>query len=225
VTVIPESFAKQYTGGRRMALGFGGAISIIQTASNGPALAAIKPDFDSGEINFQNIIYYPFPEGCIRDGNYFYAASQTNYLNPVSPWEGTWSNADWIGSGLFIDLPDKKGYVAFASQATGRIGYDYGGYNWNGTFQNVLYFYDFETLGQAATGMIPNNGVTPASIFLMEYPTDSTIKYQIAAGSCFDPETRLLYIYMTRVLYPSIPGGPDRQGEPVVHVYSVKKEM
>jgi len=70
--------------------------------------------------------------------------------------------------------------------------------------------------------MIPHNGVTPSSIFLMAYPTDATIKNQIAAGSCFDPETRLLYIYMTRVLHPYQQGAPDIQGEPVVHVYSVK---
>jgi len=220
VTTIPEGFAALYTGGRRMALGFGGAYSIVQSASNGPTIAAISPDFQSGAINFQNIMYYPYPETCIRDGNYFSAGAESNvYLNPTAPWAGTWSDKDQIGSGLFIDLPDKKGYVAFTRQATGRIGYDYGGSNWNGAYQNVWYFYDFEMLGKAATDIIPKNDITPTSMSIVEFPYDLTKDKQFVAGSCFDPETRRVYLYTMEAFKTY-----SMYNDPVVHVYSVKSD-
>ena len=219
ITSIPEGFAMQYTGGRRLALGFGGVYSIVQTASNGPALAAISPDFQSGAINFQNIMYYPFPETCIRDGNYFYGGNQSANLYPTAPWAGTWTNGDRIGSGLFIDLPDKKGYVVFLRQIAGRIGYDYGGGTWNAVYQNAWYLYDYETLGKAATGQIPNNGIIPYDISIVEYPHDLTKAVQYVAGSCFDPETRRLYLYTMGALKTY-----NMYDNPVVHVYSVKND-
>jgi hypothetical protein len=52
VTGIPDSFAERYTGGSRLALGFGGSYSIIQTVSMGPSLAAISPNMQTGEMDF-----------------------------------------------------------------------------------------------------------------------------------------------------------------------------
>ena len=215
VTKIPNGFAEKYTNGHKIALGFGGAYSIIQTASMGPSIAAITPNMQTGVMDIQNIMYYPFPETCIRDGNYFYSDFSTG--NPTFPWLGTWTNGDRIYSGLFIDTPNKKGYIAFVNQVIGRLGYDYGGSNWNGISQNVWYVYDYETLGKAATGEIPNNGIEPASISIVEYPHDLTKKSQYVAGSCFDPETGLLYLYTMKALKRL-----SMYDDPVVHVYSLK---
>ena len=217
VTGIPNSFAEKYTNGHKIALGFGGSISIIQTASLGPSLAAISTDMQTGVMSFQNIMYYPFPEACMRDGNYF-LHNYDSSRNPTAPWLGSWTDKDRIYSGVFIDTPNKKGYVTFSTQAIGRIGYDYGGSNWNGKYQNVWYIYDYETLGEAATGGIPNNGIEPANISIVDYPTDLTREDPYVAGSCFDQETGLLYLYTLNAL--KRPGMFNTN--PVVHVYSVK---
>ena len=220
VTGIPEDFANLYTGGRKIALGFGGTYSIVSTTSMGPALAAISPDLTKDDIDFHNIMYYPYNDFlenyCIRDGNYIplYGWSPI----PTSPWEGRWTGADSPGSGVFIDLPDKKGYIEFVHQVIGRLGYDYGGANWNGKYQNTWYFYDFDTLGKAATGEISNIGLEPSSLSVIKYPFDSRVKQdQFVAGSCFDKETRRLYIYTMWSLY-------DGGGNPAVHVYKVKED-
>ena len=217
VTGIPDSFAEKYTNGHKIALGFGGAYSIIQTASLGPSLAAISTDLQTGVMSFQNIMYYPFPDACMRDGNYFHA-SYDGSRNPTAPWLGSWSDKDRIYSGVFVDTPNKKGYVAFVNQAIGRIGYDYGGSNWNGKYQNVWYIYDYETLGKATTGEISNKDIEPANISIMEYPTDLTKKDPFVGGSCFDPETGRLYLYTLNAL--KRPGMFNTN--PVVHVYTVK---
>jgi hypothetical protein len=215
VTNIPESFSGKYTNGRKIAIGFGGAFSIIQSASQGPALAAISPNMQTGVMTFQNIMYYPFPETCIRDGNYFYASYSSG--NPTSPWLGSWTNGDRIYSGVFVDTPNKKGYLTFANQAIGRLGYDYGGSNWNGKYQNVWYVYDYETLGKAATGEIPNNGIEPARISVIEYPYDVSKENQYVGGSCFDQQTGRLYLYTMKTLKRS-----GMYFDPAVHVYLVK---
>ena len=216
VTCIPNSFAEKYTNGYKIALGFGGAFSIIQSASQGPSLAAINPDMQTGVMSFQNIMYYPFPETCIRDGNYFYS-SYNSTGNPSSPWLGSWTSGDRIYSSLFIDTPDKKGYITFVNQAIERFGYDYGGSNWRGKYQNAWYIYDYETLGKAATGEIPNNGIEPASISVVDYPHELTRNNQFVGGSCFDPETRRLYLYTLKALKTY-----SMYDDPVVHVYILK---
>jgi hypothetical protein len=218
VTGIPESFSEKYTGGRKLALGFGGSYSIVQTASLGPAFAAVSPDMQTGVMSFQNVMYYPFPEACVRDGNYFYSRPGSGFAPPTAPWNGTWTSTDGIGSGVFIDLPDKKGYLTFVRQGIGRIGYDYGGSNWNGKYQNAWYFYGYETLGKAATGEIPNKDMIPRSVNIVEYPHDLTRENQYVAGSCFDPETRRLYLYTMWALKSGL------YDDPVVHVYTVKKD-
>ena len=218
VARLPDSFAQKYTGGRKLALGFGGNYSINASAPWGPSLAAVSADARvSGDMDLLPIIYSSIYNRAFRDGNYFYSTWSAE--NPGKPWEGTWSTVDFITSGLFIDLPDKKGYVTFARQAIGRIGYDYGGDNWNGKNQNVWYFYDFDTLGAAATGAIGRISVMPSSISVVEYPYDVTKDDQKATGSCFDPETRRLYLYTLNALRR---GG--LYNDPVVHVYKVKED-
>jgi hypothetical protein len=196
-------------------MGFGGGYSIIETASPGPALAAVAlPTSASsgGSVDMREIFNYRFPNNVVRDGNYFSASYW--HLQPTDPWHGVWAEYDGIGSGVFIDLPDKKGYLTFATQTVGRIGYDAGGVNLFNRNQNVWYFYDYETLGKAALGETSHEGLAPSSFSTVVYPgqTDQTG----IAGSCFDPATRRLYVYAT---WTQPKGLYD---QPVVHVYRVK---
>ncbi|MCL1897702.1 MAG: bacterial Ig-like domain-containing protein [Micrococcales bacterium] len=216
VTGIPQGFANQYTGGKTIGLGFGGMYSINSSASWGPSLAAAGLN-TGGAMDLQPVLFGSFDKRAMRDGDYFYATEVSYQPNPVSPWEGQWTSGDFIGSGVFIDLPDKQGYVSFSRQTTGRIGYDYGGSNWNGTHQNVWYFYDYESLGKAAMGTLPKDSLTPSSLAYMDLPNDSTAATQQVTGSAFDPETRLLYVYTTGALSQAAHGSL----QPAVHVYSV----
>lgn len=222
VTNIPESFAEKYTEGKRIALGFGGMFSGVQLCSFGPALAAIAPNIKTGAMDSsQKIFNYPytanFDNQCTREGNYF--GQPYGAKDAVNPWTGFWTPWDKIGSGVFIDLPDKKGYMVFANQAINRLGYDYGSETWLGEYQNVWYFYDYETLGNAAIGRIANNNLTPSSYTTFRYPNGRGS----VAGSCFDPETRLLYVYTHAALPGSRNGGRfgGYYSAPAVHVYKV----
>ncbi|MCL2060509.1 MAG: hypothetical protein FWH01_15905 [Oscillospiraceae bacterium] len=227
VTALPAGFSEEYADGRKLALGFGGNYSINASAPWGPSFAAVTVDEppvggggSGGEIDMLPVIYSSIYNRAYRDGDYFYANSLTD--TPTSPWQGSWTTQDTIRSGVFIDLPDKKGFIVFARQAVGRIGYDYGGYNWNGLYKNSLYFYDFETLGKAAAGEISKVSVMPTSTASIELPYEPTSYNQIIAGSCFDPETRRLYLYCMNALR----GRYDYAiyDDPVVHVYTIKED-
>ena len=216
VTTIPDSFAQKYTGGRKLALGFGGIYSINSTASWGPSFAAVLPDSQKADLDLLPVIFSSIDKRTVRDGNYFYAGISSD--NPLNPWQGSWSGSDSVKSGVFIDLPGKKGYITFVNQAIGRIGYDYGGANWNGKMQNCWYFYDFDTLGKAALGEISGVSLAPSSIAIKEYPNDLTKDKQYVTGSCFDPESGRLYLYTLGALKRN-----SIYNEPVVHVYTISK--
>ena len=127
VTTLPADFARRYTGGRTMALGFGGYYSICAACSRGPALVAIaRPDPSRGELDVAELLCYPDPATAPRDGDYFYGLGDIWYNAPKGPNEGSWTMDDWCRSGVMIDLPEKHGYLAFVKLANGRIGYDYG---------------------------------------------------------------------------------------------------
>jgi hypothetical protein len=168
-------------------------------------------------MGVQPIFNYSSANRATRDGNVFFG--WTPIYNPVSPWEGKWASGCTTGSGVFIDLPDKTGYVTFNRLAVGRFGYDYGGSNWNGAYKNVWYFYDYETLGRAAAGAIARESVEPSSVAIVDLPNDATKDVQQIAGSCFDPETRMLYVYSLRAL-PRV----GYSTPPAVHVYYVRED-
>jgi len=214
VTTIPKSFADAYLEGRRLALGFGGSGSIITHRSVGPSLGAVSVDAQGiVQDNLLPIMYYPYTgaagnDAAPRDGNYLFLGSSNI---PPSPWEGRWTSGDYIRSGVFIEYNGKRGYMTFAHQVVGRRGYDYGGTNFWSKHQNAWYFYDWETLGGAANGT--KTGLMPSSFGVVDYPsgnaelhTDSRV-----SGSCFDPETGLLYLYVKRA----------NGSQPLVHVYKV----
>lgn len=213
VIKLSDSFANTYTGGRDLALGFGGYYSICGSASRGPALGAIaRPGKSGSKLDLLEMITYPDPIASPRDGFYF---SNVGYWgdNPKNPWEGKWTSNDGCRAGVFIDLPDKKGYLAFVQQATGRIGYDYGGYNSDGNYQNSWYFYDLKDLGAAAKGKKSPNSIIPSSFTTVKYPVEYRNTW--ISGACFDEETRMLYVYAKYSI-------PQQYGSaPMIHAYRV----
>lgn len=213
ITKLSDGFAKTYTGGRDLALGFGGVYSICGTASRGPALGAIaRPGTSGSKLDLVEMMTYPDPIASPRDGSYF---SNVGYWGdqPENPWEGKWTSSDICRAGVFIDLPDKKGYLAFVQQATGRIGYDYGGYNCDGNYQNSWYFYNLKDLGAAAKGSKSPTSIVPSSFTIVKYPVEYRNTW--ISGACFDEETRMIYVYAKQSI-------PQRYGSaPMIHGYRV----
>jgi hypothetical protein len=215
---IPKTFADQYTGGRTISLGYGGCYSIIQTASRGPSIGAIPiPSVNDDSLDVLEVLCYDHynDEAAIRDGNFFNANTNIWGYTPSAPWDGKFTYGSNVNCGVFIDLPDKKGYIAFVKHKTGRIGYDWGGSTWDSHHEYNWYFYDLEELGEAALGNRDNGTIQPHSIWKPQwpYPLSERQTYQYPSGACFDHETRLLYVYVCRGL----------DSRPVVHVYRVKE--
>ena len=89
VMKLPADFARKYTGGRTMALGFGGYYSICAGCSRGPALAAIaQPDPRRDELDVAELLCYPDPAAAPRDGDYFYGLGNIWYDVPKGPNAG-----------------------------------------------------------------------------------------------------------------------------------------
>ncbi|OGJ84624.1 MAG: hypothetical protein A2268_11410 [Candidatus Raymondbacteria bacterium RifOxyA12_full_50_37] len=217
ITHIPKTFADLYTGGRELALGFGGDYSIIQTASCGPSIAAIqKPDTAKDTLDLVEVLRYIYPEAAVRNGNYFLGNSTIWIYQPPSPWDGRFTTGSTCWAGVFIDLPDKKGFVAFVKHGTGRLGYDYGGNTIDPHLEDNWYFYDLKELGDAALGNQTLGSVQPSSFNKIEwpYPVSNTQIYHSMSGACFDPQTRIMYVYLSFAL----------GGEPAVHAYYVKTD-
>ncbi|MCY2953920.1 MAG: NBR1-Ig-like domain-containing protein [Planctomycetota bacterium] len=221
VTKLPKEFADQYTGGHTLALGFGGYYSICAPCSRGPALAAVaEPDPASPTVDMVELLAYADPAAAPRDGDYFYGQAPGGIWHhvPDGPSQGYWTMNDWCRSGVFIDLPDKQGYVAFVKLATGRTGYDYGGIYSAGA-AHWWYFYHPKNLGQTAKGTKKVGTVMPHSMAKVSYPISPVGTPQPDAavtGSCFDQEEKLLYLYAPGCF----PLGRERH--PCVHVYRVR---
>ena len=214
VLKLSDRFATQYTDGRDMAVGFGGYYSICGSASRGPALGAIaRPDAAQSTMDLLPMMtYIDGISACPRDGNYF---SNIYWITPPpNPWTGEWTGVDGARAGIFIDMPDKKGYIAFTKQGIGRIGYDYGGYNADGHYQDVWYFYNIEDLGTVALGEKEPTSVLPDTYSNVQFP----IPGRMVSGACFDEETRMLYLYVMQSI-------PQQYGsKPIIHAYHLKEQ-
>lgn len=225
VTPLPKQFADRYTGGRRLALGFGGYYSICAPASRGPALAAIaEPNPRKKNVDMVELLTYPWPKevGAPRDGDYFIANCPWGGRAPEGPRKGSWTMDDWVRAAVFIDLPKKHGFLALAYLGTGRIGYDYGAIRSAGRVC-YWYFYDPKDLAQVARGARKPWEVVPHSMARVEYPRGIKEGSRWPSvpgeptGCCFDEEARLLYIYQRFCI--------DNQTQelfPCIHAYRVK---
>ena len=96
VTRLSKGFADKYTGGRRLALGFGGVYCCCGSASRGPALCAIaEPNPAKDKVDMVEMLAYARGAKAPRDGNYF---SNVGYWSdqPDSPTKGYWAPTDAV---------------------------------------------------------------------------------------------------------------------------------
>ena len=211
VLALPAAFAEKYTGGRTLALGFGGYYSICAPASRGPALGAIpQPDPGKTSVPVTEMLCHPQKWPAPRDGDYFNANCGYWGDQPETPTKGTWTYDDWCRAGAFIHSPSAHAYVAFVRLGTGRMGYDFGSITSAGASQN-WYFYDPKDLGDAATGRRKPWQTVPGSVARVRYPLGRAV-----TGACYDARTRRLYLCLSWA-YPV-----GRESYPVVHVYRVR---
>jgi len=225
VVRLSDAFARTYTGGKTLALGFGGYYSICAPCSKGPALAAIaEPDPSRKTVDIVELLAYPWskPAATPRDGDYFVTATGWGGRPPISPTKGSWTMDDAVRAGIFIDLPHKHAYVAFARLGTGRIGYDYGAIRSAG-HAHTWYFYDPADLGEAAKGTRKPWDTLPHSRARVTYPSGiaDAGKWPNApgaiTGACFDEQQSLLYLYQRFCI-----DNGSRELFPCVHAYRVK---
>lgn len=211
VIALPRAFAEQYTGGKTLALGFGGYYSICAAASRGPALGAIpEPDPQQHAVPVTPLLCHPHASPAARDGDYFNANCGFWSEQPRDPEHGTWSYDDWCRAGVFVETPSAHAYVAFVRLGTGRLGYDFGAITSAGSAE-WWYCYAPQDLGEAAGGRRPPWQTTPASSTKVKYPLGRTV-----TGACFDPRTRLLYLCVNWA-YPD-----GLENYPVIHAYRAR---
>ena len=211
VVALPQAFADKYTGGRTLALGFGGYYSICGSASRGPALGVIgEPDAAKASVPVTEMLLYPHDRPAPRDGNYLNANCGFWGDQPQSPVKGSWTYDDWCRAGAFIDTPSGGAYVAFVRLGTGRLGYDFGTITSAGKSQ-YWYFYNPSDLGRAAQGEMEPRQALPNSMAAVRYPLGRTV-----TGACYDARKRQLYLCVTWA-YPD-----GKESYPVIHVYGAR---
>jgi hypothetical protein len=218
VTRLSKGFADKYTGGRMLAVGFGGYYSICASASQGPALAAVaEPDSANPTLDPVELLVHPWGgTPAPRDGEYFVANCGWGGKQPDSPTRGSWTMEDFVKTAVFIDLPDRHGLLVFAYLGTGRMGYDYGHITSAGD-ADWWYIYDPEALGQVAKGARKPWQVVPHSRTKVHYPLAAKAAKRTPPspvfGSCFDETDRFLYLLKRFCV--------DNR-YPCVHVYRLK---
>ncbi len=211
VIALPAAFAETYTGGKTLALGFGGYYSICGSASRGPALGSIPdPPAEETSVPVTAMLYHRHDSPALRDGDYFNANCGFWSEQPLGPDRGTWTYDDWCRAGVFMDTPNRHAYVAFVRLGTGRLGYDFGAITSAGVSE-YWYFYDPVELGEAAAGTRQPWRINPRSRTKVTYPLGRTV-----TGACFDARARRLYLCVSWA-YPV-----GMESYPVIHVYDVR---
>ncbi len=210
VVGLPATFAAEHTGGKTLALGFGGYYSICAAASRGPALGCIpEPDPGQPTVPVTALLYHPHDAPAVRDGNYFSANCGFWSDQPTDPDDGVWTFDDSCRAGVWIDMPGGHAYMAFVRLGTGRLGYDFGTITSAGDAE-YWYFYDPRELGRAARGEKEPWRTSPTSMARVAYPLGRTV-----SGACFDARTGRLYLCVTWA-YPE-----GLESYPVIHVYGL----
>jgi len=211
VTRLPKAFAAKYTGGRTLALGFGGYYSICGSASRGPALGAIaEPDPAKRAVEITEMLYYRHGAPAPRDGDYLNANCGYWAEQAESPSKGSWTYNDSCSAGAFVDAPGGAAYIVFARLGTGRLGYDFGSITSAGSAQ-YWYFYDPEDLGRAAKSLVKPWQIRPATMAKVRYPLGRAV-----TGAAYDAKARRLYLVCRRAY------SLGRESYPCVHVYGLK---
>jgi hypothetical protein len=206
VISIPQWFVDAYTPGKRLAAGFGGYQSIVNTgpASLGPALTAFAPPAlsknpERSSVHFTNLVGYPAggprPK---RDSDYYSVLGGD--LNPEGG-VGRWSWMDGgevTGScGVWVDTATKSGMLFFPNLGKGRQFYQNSQVHCQQS-SHWWYVYDPADLGAVAKGVKRQNQIDASSSWRVEYPGTRyplSLSYgQVADGAVYDPKTARLYL-------------------------------
>jgi hypothetical protein len=219
-TRIPEWFAKKYTKGRTLGMGFGGYSSIISSGvSMGPALFAVKdPQDATRDYPATPCVAHTCTNGpaglhyCKRSADYF---GDNDWAAP-KPVKGVglWTAMDTIGcAGCWIDLPDVSGMLFMAHMATGKVNYQVmNRREKGGDAHNWVYIYSPTELAAVATGKKTPWTAEPAVRTKFLTPLGGKIN-----GLVFDAPSRTLYVLATHVFQG------DYESYPAIHAYEVKK--
>ena len=234
ITPIPQWFADQYCGGRRLGAGFGGYFSIVAVgpAHLGPALCAFAPPNLSVNPNlsalpFNDLVGYPFnptpyttPDRCHRDTDY------TNEFDFWNPRNGigyfSWTDYIWQG-GIWIDTPTKHGLMYFPTLGNGRTFYQNSTLNAERA-SHWWMVYDPNDLAQVARGEKQQWEIQPRNSWKVVYPglSDPLPGWadepkNMITGVTFDQTTGRLYI---AVRFGWATGGAGENGH-TIYVYQV----
>ena len=214
VLQIPKWFANQYTGGDTLGVGFGGYFSITNTASFGPALAAVAPpdpasNPDDSSLSNVPLLGYPTSQNsrANRDANYtsYYdggvyptTPGASNPSNGVGQW--TWSDIIY-GAGTWIDTPQLGGVLFIAKVGQGDVWYEHSERHAQGSaFEWMVY--SPQDLAAVASGAKQQWEIQPkyewTTPTLPVGPTDQSgyggEGLSQVGGVTFDPTTDRLYV-------------------------------
>ena len=218
IVLIPQRYV-DLLGGRRLGAGCGGYYSIIAGGSWGPALTAFDPERPSDHAV---LLGYPVSsdQRVVRPGDYFLsdtAGSGSGWMgrNP-SGNQGTWTGADEIGGEggagavLFTDSALGRGVLFWASQGTGRIGYDSGSIT-AASRKNRLYIYDPEKLLAVYRGQL-DRALSPESV--VDWPSPPGFLEGRVGGIAQDPDDPAVFYMVQTAAYQN---GVEMY--PVIHRY------
>jgi hypothetical protein len=217
---LPDYFAKRYTKGRTLALGFGGSYCIIVHGSFGPCLWAVPEPRREGEtLDALPLLDFEAVESekghhCRRDADYHSGIPWDK--NPVGG-VGFWTAADYInGACCWIDLPDKHGLLVLGRMGHGRVFYgepEGGGDKGIHSERSEPWWYVFNPADLAAVARGEKQPYDPVPSWWKCKNTGTS-----TTGCCFEAETRTLYILEASAWKR----GDSVEWYPVVHGYRVK---
>jgi hypothetical protein len=212
---IPAWFAKRYTSGKTLGVGFGGYFSATQSGSMGPALCAIQhPDTktakDRGAVEQIPLIGYPFTakpgkaaDRGHRNADYTTAFDGWVPRNNVGYW--TWVDEIW-GGGTWIDLPEKQGVLFFCAMGHGKVWYEKSDrHAERGKYWCLAYHP--RDLADVAKGKKEQWQIQPRAAWPLTFGRDlgpdlgkwTGEPNQMVCGATFDRRTRRLYVLVRHV--------------------------
>ncbi len=212
---IPPWFAKRYTGGKPLGVGFGGYFSITASASMGPALCAIDHPNPAvvphkGFVKQVPLLGYPHkaqppgpPDRCCRNADYKTDFDGWKPSRGIGYW--TWEDQIW-GGGTWLDLPDKQAVLFFCVLGHGRVWYERSvthaerGKYW-------CLGYHPRDLAAVAQGRKQQWQVQPAASWEVRFGADlgpdiggwEGEPFQMVGGATFDAKSRRLYVLVRNV--------------------------
>jgi hypothetical protein len=221
MTAIPSWFASMYLGGKRLGVGFGGYCSAITAgpASDGPVLSAIDPP--SGEhlssLSYTNLVGYPFqsPWTYYQKRSPDYIDGNTGPGHPRGPF-GSYGGWQWMDhikqSAVWIDMPNKHGFVVFAGLGTGKNWYENSDRHSDG-YKHSVFVYNPYDFADVAMGRKNYYDVQASGYWDIQFPTygyprgaQSGEPYAQPQGITFDSTSNRLYILLpwTNGNYPTV---------------------